>query len=38
MAQMTNAPSFMPRQPTFLRIEVTSDDADETFENQFALL
>lgn len=29
---MTNTPSFMPREPTSLRIEVTSNDADDTFE------
>jgi len=29
---MPNGPSFMPREPTFLRIEVTSNDADQTFE------
>src|SRR6476620_629906 len=29
---MTNSPSFVPREPTFLRIEVTFNDADETFD------
>jgi hypothetical protein len=29
---MPNSPSFMPCEPTFLRIEVTSNDADETCE------
>ncbi len=29
---MQPTPSFMPREPTFLRIEVTSNDADATFE------
>ncbi len=29
---MQHTPSFMPREPTFLRIEVTSNDADATFE------
>ena len=30
--RVQNTPSFMPREPTFLRIEVTSNDGDDTFE------
>jgi hypothetical protein len=30
--QVPNIPSFMPREPTFLQIEVTSNDADDAFE------
>jgi hypothetical protein len=29
---MPNTPAFMPREPTFLRIEVTSNDTDDSFE------
>src|SRR3954470_344599 len=29
---MTNSPSFLSREPIFLRIEVTSNDADESFD------
>lgn len=32
MGHMPNTPSFMPREPACLRIEVTSNDVDETFE------
>jgi hypothetical protein len=31
---MQNIPRFMPREPTFLRIEVTSNDEDDTFETK----
>jgi len=31
---MQSIPNFMPREPTFLQIEVKPNDADETFETK----